>query len=122
MKIYKPSGKNECYFTRRINNESITSFKWELEKTNWQEVINSNDCEESYKLFMKTFHEVYNHSFPIKKVTVKERRMKANPWISKGIVKSSKHEFKLYENFIKNPSKENEEKYKTNRNKPIIIW
>lgn len=48
--------------------------------------------------------------------------MKANPWISKGIVKSSKHEFKLYENFIKNPSKENEEKYKTNRNKPIIIW
>ena len=71
---------------------------------------------------MKTFHEVYNHSFPIKKVTVKERRMKANPWISKSIVKSSKHEFKLYENFIKNPSKENEEKYKTNRNKPIIIW
>ena len=71
---------------------------------------------------MKTFHEVYNNSFPLKKVTVKERRMKPNPWISKCIVKSSKHKFKLYENFIKNPSKENEDKYKTNRNKPLNIW
>ena len=67
MKIYEPSGINECYFTRKINNESITSCKRELEKTNWQEVINSNDCEESYKLFMKTFHQVYNNSFPLKK-------------------------------------------------------
>lgn len=73
MKIYEPSGKNECYFTRRINNESITSFKRELEKTNWLEVINSNDCEESYKLFMKTFQEVYNNSFPLKKLTVKRK-------------------------------------------------
>ena len=46
---------------------------------------------------MKTFHEVCNNSFPLKTVTVKERGMKANPWISKGIVKSSKHKFKLYE-------------------------
>ena len=71
---------------------------------------------------MKTFHEVYNNSFPLKKVTVKEERMKANPWISKGIVKLSKHQLKLYKNFIKSPSKENGDKYKTNRNKPLIIW
>lgn len=43
--------------------------------------------------------------------------MKANPWITKGIAKSSKHRFKLYKSFIKNPSKGNEEKYKTYRNK-----
>ena len=53
---------------------------------------------------MKTFHEVYNKSFPLKKATVKERRTKLNPWISKGIVKSSKHKFKLNKNFVKNPS------------------
>lgn len=53
---------------------------------------------------METFHEVYNKSFPLRKATVKERRMKVNPWISKGIVKSCKHKFKLYRNFIKSPS------------------
>lgn len=51
------------------------------------------------KLFMKTFHEIYNKSFPLKEATMKERRMTANPWISKGIVKSYKHQFKLYKTF-----------------------
>ena len=58
INLHGPSGKNECYFTRRINNESIASFERQLEKTNRQEVINSNDCDEPYKLFMTTFHEV----------------------------------------------------------------
>ena len=43
------------------------------------------------KLFMKTFHEIYNKTFPLKEATVKERRMTVKPWISKGIVKSYKH-------------------------------
>ena len=55
-----------------------------------QEVLDSDDSELSYiKLFMKTFMEMYNESFPLKKMTSKEIiKRKGKPWISKGIVKS----------------------------------
>ena len=43
---------------------------------------------------MKTFHEVYNKSFPLKKGNTKGKENDwLNPWISKGIVQSSKHKF-----------------------------
>ena len=39
-----------------------------------------------------------------------------NPWITKGIAKSSKKNQRLYEKFLKKRTPENEETYKTHKN------
>ena len=44
--------------------------------------------------------QVYDDCFPKTKFKIKSNN-KANPWIIKGIVKSSKRKQKLYEKFLK---------------------
>ena len=53
--------------------------------------------------------------FPMSILKVKFRSNQ-NPWITKGIVKSSKKKTRLYEKFLKNRTQKNEETYKTYKN------
>ena len=53
--------------------------------------------------------------FPMSILKVKFRSNQ-NPWITKGIVKSSKKKTRLYEKLLKNRTQKNEETYKTYKN------
>ena len=50
--------------------------------------------------------------FPKKKIKLKPQKYN-NPWITKGIKKSSKRKQKLYEKFLKNRNEKNEKLYKS---------
>ena len=54
----------------------------------------------------------YNHAFQIKELSLKLKTV-FNPWMTKGLQKSSKRKQKLYDKFLKSKTNENEEKYKT---------
>ena len=72
------------------------------------------DPNQSYVKFIETITQIYDDCLPKTKFKIKSNN-KANPWITKGILKSSKPKQKLYEEFLKNRSIQNEKIYKNYR-------
>jgi hypothetical protein len=66
---------------------------------------------------MKTFTDKYNKHFPLRPVKATKVRLNQSPWITQGIVKSSRKKDKLYRKFLKTQNETNETKYKLYRNK-----
>ena len=58
-----------------------------------------------------TFSGKYHHPFPVKEMK-RKRKTLLNPWMSKGLQKSSKKKQKLYDRFLKNRTDLNEKSYK----------
>ena len=62
-------------------------------------MINEN-ASESYGSILCKFTDLFNITFPKKEVKIKRKNF-ISPWITKGLVKSSKKKQKLYETFFK---------------------
>ena len=58
------------------------------------------DPNQSYVKFIETITQIYDDCLPKTKFKIKSNN-KANPWTTKGILKSSKRKQKLYEEFLK---------------------
>ena len=68
------------------------------------------DANLVYEYFLRTFSGLYNHAFP--EISLKLKNV-SNPWMTKGLQKSSKKKPKLYDKFLKYKTNKNEKKYKT---------
>ena len=107
--------QKDRYLHKRIINESSkATFKRRLRETSWDAVKGLDNLNEPYVKFMETIMQIYDDYFPKTKFKIKSNN-KANPWITKGIAKSSKRKQKLYEKFLKNRSIQNEKIYKDYR-------
>ena len=60
---------------------------------------------------MKVFSDIYDLAFPLKTFSVKRKTLQ-NPWMTKGLLKSSKRKQELHEKFVKKRSSRNENIYK----------
>ena len=100
---------------RAINNINIMKFKNILNKMDWMVVLNTQDPNRAYDVFLKQFLKIYNECFPSKIITIKRKSL-LSPWITKGLVKSSKQKQKLYIKFLKHKTFSNEQKYKNYKN------
>ena len=69
------------------------------------------DLSEPYKTFLNVFSNLYEIAFPKIKIKVNSKT-RLSPWITRGILKSSKRKQKLYQIF-KNRTSLNEKNYKT---------
>ena len=65
--------------------------KWKnaLQKMIWKDVISSKQTDSAYKFFLDKFTFLYGKIYGKVLVTVNSKTLK-NPWITKGILKSSK--------------------------------
>ena len=54
---------------RAINNINIIKFKNILNKTDWMVVLNTQDPNRAYDVFLKQFLKIYNECFPSKIIT-----------------------------------------------------
>ena len=52
---------------RTIDNNNIIKFKTILNETDWMIVLNTNDPNLAYDVFMKQFLKIYDKCFPSKK-------------------------------------------------------
>ena len=57
---------------------------------------------------------MYDLAFSLKTISVKKKTLQ-NPWMTKGLLKSSKRKQKLYENFLIKITSRNEFIYKANK-------
>ena len=105
------STKNDFAFTRKFTDKSLKDFKETLLNVDWDSVLTEKDPNTAYNEFSRIFLLHYDIFFPKKKIKIKKKNL-ASPWITKGIVKSSKRKQKLYEKFLKRKTPQNEETYK----------
>ena len=100
---------------RSFNEKNITAFKNNLAMTDWSLVLETQDPNLSYTVFLKQFSKIYDNSFPMKTINIKRKQL-ISPWISQGLRKSSKQKQKLYIKFLKHPTYKNETTYKNYKN------
>ena len=93
----------------RVTNKTISAIDHIVTNS-----IYNNNPSESYVKFIETMTQIYDDCFLKTKFKIKSNN-KANPWITRGIAKSSKRKQKLYEKFLKNRSIQNEKIYKDYR-------
>ena len=81
----------------------------------WDDVISSRQTGSAYEAFLNKFTLTLSDKiFKKFTITVKSKTLK-NPWITKGILKSSKTKQRLYDKFLKSKTFEHEIRYKKYR-------
>ena len=53
------------------------------------------------RLFLDKINDILNVMAPIRKLTKREQKLKINPWITSGLLKSMRDRDKLYKQFTK---------------------
>ena len=74
--------------------------------TSVQYLYSLTDTNIAYEYFLRTFSGLYNHAFLIKEVSLKLKNV-FNPWMTKGLQKSSKKKQKLYDKFHESKTNKN---------------
>ena len=93
---------------RNKSKSNFINFNNQLNDTIWEDLSGFNDPEAAYDSFLKKFKDIYNSSFPLKKVKTIKLNLK-KPWVSKGLLKSINRKNNLYKKYLlNNPCTENE--------------
>ncbi|XP_065651285.1 uncharacterized protein LOC136079474 [Hydra vulgaris] len=94
-------------FMRQINESSICQFKNLLNNyIDWNLVLQSHDVNNAYDLFLNQFSKMYDKAFPLK-VKVINSKSVVSPWMTKGLLKSSRKKQKFLFEKTKKRSKVN---------------
>ena len=72
----------------------------------WEDVECLDCPDEAYNIFLNKFQLIYDQAFPATKIKLKTKTL-LSPWITKGLLKSSKTKHKLYDEYLKNKSYKN---------------
>ena len=97
-----------------INDKSVAYFKTLLSIIDWKNVHSENspnNANNEFLRFIYLFFWLWNEVFPKQKIKVKRESFNS-PWMTKGLVKSSKKKQRLYEKFLKNGNPEKKLNYK----------
>uniref|UniRef100_A0A8C7YP82 Reverse transcriptase domain-containing protein n=1 Tax=Oryzias sinensis TaxID=183150 RepID=A0A8C7YP82_9TELE len=103
-------------FRRVKNEESIHAFKNDLLAQSWDEIYNKQCVNEAYESFLKKFESLFDKNCPIKAFRIKTNYSQC-PWVTKGLQNACKKKNCLYKEFLKQRTKEAENRYKKYRNK-----
>ena len=73
----------------------------DLVNANWDAIleVNNGNVDKSFESFITTVNSVIAEHAPLKKISVKERKLRAKPWITKGILTSINNKNKTYQKY-----------------------
>ena len=83
----------------RLNEESLVA---EVQSINWDAVFaNDQNINSIFESFHKKITEVIDNHVPLRKLSKKECKLQAKPWITKGIRVSIAKKNKIYKEYLK---------------------
>ena len=97
--IHIKETKERLMFTRDLSDNFVEEFKYKLRTVSCGSITNFSDTNKANENFFEIFSSLYNECFPKKKIKLKIQKYN-NPWITKGIRKSSKIKQKLFKEFF----------------------
>ena len=81
-----------------------------------RDIENYENINESYDFFHKNYQAVLNKHAPIKSLTKKQQDLERKPWVTNGILTSTKIKNQLYKKFKKSKLNSDYQKFKKYRN------
>jgi exonuclease III len=116
-----PCFKNTSFEESRvINEEGRTNFSNYLSEADWAPIFEAcslKDANKAYDLFMKEYKRNYDKAFPRKTTINKGKPILKQPWMTPGLLKSSKKKAKLHLKYVKVPTLANKNKFISYRNR-----
>ena len=82
-----------------------------MNNADWNKIYSINTASDAYSYFLGNFLQLYERAFPKNKITIKTKNL-LSPWMTKGLLKSSKRKQKLFDKFLKSRTYYNEQSYK----------
>ncbi len=92
----------------------------EIRDIDWTDVLNSDDPNNAYDIFVTKFTSLYNKHCPIVNIRIKNRNLE-KPWLTNGLINAIKKKNNLYKTFIKTKALGDETKYKRYKNKVTYL-
>jgi len=97
---------------RFFNSTNIRHFKALLQNSDFTDILHIECPNIAYDTFLNIYKKHYETAFPLKRITYTKKSIKYDPWITAGLIKSSKTKSKLLNKKLKDPSLYNVCKYK----------
>ena len=118
---HHPAKSRNQIIVRDINEMRIQDFKSKLVNIDWTSTKNASDTNAMYDLFIGKYTGLFDSCFPFRIIKGKALNSFRKPWITKGLLKPINQKNKLYKNYICNRSNPQLVKYKTYKNKLILL-
>lgn len=97
---------------RSFSEKNINSFKTILKNTDFSQISNILCPNEAYNIFIHQYKEAFEISFPVRAVAHSSKSIKREPWMSTGLLTSSRNKRKLFNKKMNKPTEVNTNKYK----------
>ena len=90
----KASAKNKSKLTtfRKITPSGQGTFKNDIANIEWLDVLQANNSNIAYDLFITKLKTIYERYFPLSKVKIKCKKTKHKPWMTQALIISCKRE------------------------------
>jgi len=85
--------------TRTITEEVITRIKTSMMQTDW-DYLDQLSANEAYEQFVYKIQSLLDEHAPLKQIIIPSKRIIRDPWLTKGLIKSSLKCSKLYKNCV----------------------
>ena len=102
--------------SRNFSQDNILAFNIILTSTNWAQVLQSNDTQSSYNIFIEEFLKLYNTHFPLVRTRFNRNVHKIEKWFTQGLLVARRNKIALAKLHLKTPSEENKVNYINCRN------
>ena len=102
-----------CRHVRSFSDANIINFKSKLDDIDFSTVLESECPIDAYDKFITLYKNAFDKSFPVKRMNIGRASLKREPWLTRGLLTSSKHKSKLLSKKIKTPTEDNIKTYKT---------
>jgi len=104
--------KSTTTTTRSFCESNISIFKDRLDKIDFSDIMLTDCPNEAYTKFMVLYKREFDLSFPVTKKRIHKKYIKREPWISSGLLTSTRTKCKLLKMKLKKPTVENINAYK----------
>ena len=105
--------KSQIKQNRLVTEHNIATFKSHLNTIDFSSVMNTTCPNEAYDKFYDLYKHAFDQSFPLRKFRISQKSIKREPWMTPGLMVSSRNKSKLYTMKLKKPTELNINKYKT---------
>ena len=103
---------NDPQTYRSFTNENMSTFIYLLRQVDFSVIESINDANSAYDTFLQLYLEAYEQAFPLKIIKSSSNSHKREPWVTSGLLTSSRHKSRLYRKQASYPTTENINKYK----------
>jgi hypothetical protein len=113
----KPSESAVNKQARYFSQNNCEKFRTYLEKTNFDPVLHIQCPNEAYNIFIQLYLTAFDKSFPLRNVKSNKKIIKKEPWMTTGLLTSSRTKAKFLMKKLNKPTEHNISQYRIYNNK-----